>query len=258
MNSFKLALRAAGLPALMLAFAGCDSTQPTATNGESPESKAGVVYSEAFADSGLFTISKNPLGGYNYNVQARIGSKAEAMMAASVNEPTLAGVYQSLHEGKTETPAIVGEVSDWLKNQPSSILEKERAIPGPMALEKAASQSAFTNGYCIDFYEGIYRWRPMSCVWKAANNQTTSGGVYGNNVSNDRVYAWNNTAYLATLRLWNTNFTGYANAWAPTLNPYWVTWFTWGGTYTNANAVISLPSGLFGEIALSNHARSQF
>lgn len=255
MISFKLGMQAASLSALVFALAACDSNQTPALSGESPEIDPGVVYSEAFADSGIFTITKNSLGGYNYSVEARIGSEAEARLVAGANKPTLAEVYQSIHEGKTETPAVVSEVSHWLESQAPSGSEKRNESLAPPALEKAASQSDFTNGYCKSFIDGSYYWKSMSCIWKPGNNQTTSGGVNGDNVANDRVYAWNNTAYPAKLRLWNTNFTGYANPWNPTLNPYWVTWFSWGGTYSNANAVISLPGGIFGEIALSNHAR---
>jgi hypothetical protein len=256
MNSFKTAIRAAGLPALVLAFAGCEGTQPTATKGESPESgRLGVVYSEAFADSGLFTITENPLGGYNYNVEARIGSKAEKMMAASAAQPTLAGVYQAIHEGKTETPAIVSEVSDWLESQRPSGSSQERETPAPMALEKAASQSDFVNGYCRSFDDGIYVWKSITCYWKPGNNQMTTDKVNGNNVANDRVYAWNANAYPAVLELWNTNRTARLTTATGTLKPYWVTWFSWGGSYWNANVVIKLPSGIFGELGLSNHAR---
>lgn len=254
MNSFKFAIRAAGIPALMFALTACDGTPTTTTTNESSDLRSGVVYSEAFADSGRFTITKTALGEYNYNVEARIGSKAEAMMTASATEPTLAGVYQALHEGKTETPAIVSEVSGVLESRKPAVWENDRVAPAPLALSKAASESAFKTGYCKDIPDGPYVWKVVTCVWKPGNNQTTTGGVYGNGFVNDRVYAWNNTAYLAKLKLWNTNFTGSPNTWNPSLNPYWVTWFQWGGTYSNANAVISLPSGYFGEIGLSVHS----
>ena len=257
MNSSKLAIQAAGISALVFALAACDGTQATAAPEKAPEVNHGVVFSETFSDSGLFTINKNDLGGYDFSIDARIGSKAEAMMAATANQSSLAEIYRTIHEGKSEVPAVVSEASNWLESRPAPVSEKPDLNPAPaaLALEKGASKSAFYDGYCKNFYDGIYVWRSMSCVWLQKANQTYTGGVLGDNFANDRVYAWNSTPYTATMQLWNANLTSQPNTWSPTLQPYWVTWFTWGGTYSNAKAYIKLPTGRTGEIGVSNHSR---
>jgi hypothetical protein len=71
--------------------------------------------------------------------------------------------------------------------------------------------------------------------------------------STDRVYAWNATPYTATLSLWNAGHASQPNTARLTLQPYWVTWFQWYGTYSNAYAYMELPAGKTGELGLVNH-----
>ena len=255
MNSFKLAIHAASVSAVLLALAACEGTQPTAAPGKVPAANKDVLFSETFSDSGLFTISKNPLGGYDYSIEARIGSTAERMIGTTVEQSSLAEIYRTLHEGKGEVPAVVGEASAWLESRPAPVSDKPAFNPAQVALEKGASESAFKTGYCRSFGDGIYTWKSMSCIWKASANQAVTPGVLGDNFANDRVYAWNNSGYTATMSLYKSDWSGKANTWMPTLKPYWVTWFSWGGTYTNANAVIQLPYQTYGEVGLSNHSR---
>lgn len=255
MNSFKTALQAAGVSAMVFALVACEGNPTTETTVQSPEIKGGTVFSESFADAGMFTIEKNPEGGYNYSVSAQIGSDAEKRMNSSIDVPTLAGVYQQINAGKSETPAIVSEVSDWLESRPSSGLEKAMPTVSPLPLEKAAAQSDFVNGYCRNIYDGSYVWRYTTCDWKPNANYMGTSGVNGDNWANDRVYAWNATPYTATMSLWNSANTAQISTWRPTLQPYWVTWFSWGGTYSNARAAIKLTGTFGGELGLSNHAR---
>lgn len=254
MNSFKSVLQTAGLSAMVFTLVACESTPMTETTGASPKIKEGVLFSETFADAGLFSIEKNPEGGYNYSVSARIGSEAEKRMAASIDVPTLAGVYQQINAGKSEIPAVVSEVSKWLESRPSSGMEKIRPAPAP--LEKAAAESDFRNGYCKNFGEGLnYVWKPMSCMWKANSNYMGTPGVNSYFDANDRVWVWNATPYNAALTLWNTAFTAKASTWQPSQTPYTVAWFSWGGTYSNANATVKLPGTFGGELGLSNSSR---
>ena len=256
MNSFKSALRTAGLSAMVFTLVACENTPTTETSVEKPALKEGVVFSEAFADAGLFTIEKSTEGGYNYSVSARIGSEAEKRMAASIEQPSLAEVYREIHAGKSETPAVVSEVSQWLKSRPSSGVEKVSPAQAPLALGKTAAESDFRNGYCKNFGEGLYYvWKPMSCIWKANSNYMGTGGVNSYFDANDRVWFWNATPHHATLELWNTAHTAKVSTWVPYQTPYTVSWFSWGGTYTNARATMKLPGTFGGELGISNSSR---
>jgi hypothetical protein len=255
MNYFKSALQTVGVSALVFAFVACEESPTSGTTGVSPVSnKEGAVFSESFADAGQFTLEKNPEGGYNYSVSARIGSEAEKRVVASIDEATLAGVYQLINGGKSETPAVVTEASKWLESRPSSGAEKLRPTPAPLG--KAAAESDFRNGYCREFADGThYVWRPMNCQWKSNSNYMGAPGVSSYFDGNDRVWVWNATAYTAQLTLWNTAFTAKASTWMPTQTPYTVAWFSWGGTYSNANATVKLPGTIGGELGLSNSSR---
>jgi hypothetical protein len=253
MNHFKSGLQIAGVSAMVFALVACQNTQTPESTGVSPEIKEGVVFSEKFADEGLFTIEKSADGGYNYSVGARIGSEAEKRVASSMDVPTLVGVYQHINDGKAEIPAIVGEASQWLASRPSSGVEKTKPAPAP--LQKEAAESDFRNGYCKNFVEGNYVWKPMTCYWKANSNYMGTGGVNSFPDANDRVWFWNATSRTGSLRLMNTANTALASTWQPYINPYWVTWFQWGGSYTNANASIKLDGTFAGELGVSNSSR---
>jgi hypothetical protein len=254
MNWFKSAIQTASLTAVVFALVACEDSQTTVTSEETPMNKGGVVFSEAFADAGLFTVVKSPEGEYSYSVGARIGSEAEKQLAASVDLPTLAGVYQQIHGEKSEIPAIVSEVSKLLETQAASGTDKIRATS--VALAKAATESGFKTGYCRDFSEGLhYTWKPQTCIWKANSNYMGTPGVNSYSDVNDRVWVWNATPYTAALALWNTGFTAKASTWQPSIQPNWVTWFSWGGTYSNANATVKLPGTYGGELGLSNSSR---
>jgi hypothetical protein len=255
MISIQSVFKTTSLSAIVLAFVACESTQTTGTIAESPLSKVdGAVFTENFADEGLFTIEKNPDGGYNYSVGARIGSEAENRMTGSIDVATLEEIYLQIHGGKATIPAIVTEASKWLKSRPTSGIEKGSPISEPLA--KTATESAFKTGYCRNFTEGAYYvWKPTSCIWHPNRNLMGTSGVNSYHDANDRVWVWNATAYTGQLSLWNTNNTAKASTWMPTIKPYWVTWFSWGGTYQNANARLQLPGTFGGELGLSNSTR---
>lgn len=254
MHTFKSALQTAGLSAMVFAFVACEESPTTGPSGVSPITQEGAVFSESFADAGQFILEKNPEGGYNFGVSARIGSEAEKRLSASMDEPTLAGLYQRINAGKAEIPAFVSEASKWMASQHSSGAEKPQPAAAPLA--KAASESAFKNGFCKEMGEGInYVWKPMTCIWRANSNYMGTPGVNSFFDANDRVWVWNNTPYTAQTALWNTAFTAKASTWMPTLNPYTVMGFQWGGTYSNANATVKLPGTFGGELGLSNSSR---
>lgn len=257
MNSFKSALQIGGLSAMVFALVACEGTQPTATTGESPEIKKGALFTESFSDAGQFILEKSADGGYNFGVSARIGSEAEKLVNATMDVPSLVGVYKQIHEGKSEIPAVVSEASKWLESRPSSGVEKLLPAPAPLApLAKTAAESDFRNGYCRDFIEGNnYVWKPLTCVWRANSNYMGTSGVSSYFDANDRVWYWNATQWTAASALWNTAFTALVSTWKPSVSPYTVMWIQWGGTYSNANATIKLPGTFGGELGLSNSSR---
>jgi hypothetical protein len=254
MMSLNRAAQAGSLAGYLLLISACNSSDPSPTAVRNP-GQAGneteILFSETFSDSGRFTISKDPVGGLTYNVQARIGSEAEKLLATSSAQPTLAEVYRTLHGGREDVPAVVAEVSMQLGVQtpdPSVNHQHATAPVALAALEKGASQSDFLAGYCRDIKESYYTWRPEGCFWTASENYYLTPWMD----PGDRVYAWNNTPYTATMSIWNHGG-GQPNTWRPTLQPYWVTWFQWGGTYSNAYAKINLPAGAYGELGLVVH-----
>jgi hypothetical protein len=240
----------------LLAINACNAPDSPAQAVQDPiqaGKEAEVLFSESFADSGRFTITRDASGGINYDVQARIGSNAERLMAASSTRPTLAEVYQALHEGQGNVPAVVAEASSRLGSREPAAIDAVRPDRAESALPKAASLNDFSAGYCRDIRESYYIWKWQGCFWLENTNSINTPWVNSNGSNPDRVYAWNVTPYTATLSLWNSAGTSQPNTWRPTLQPYWVTWFAWGGTYSNARAYMNLPAGKTGELGIVAH-----
>jgi hypothetical protein len=251
MNPMQLAGRIGPFAFGALLLSGCDSNNPSGPAAQAPSGSAdapAIVYSESFADAGTLTIMKDAEGRFGFDVQARIGSEAERLMGASSSLPTLADVYRSLHGNGEEVPAAVAEASEQLGTRPADAAPAER--PPERVLAKAASQSEFSNGYCRDIHDGGFIWRWRTCIWENSVNYT--GTEYVN--SGDRVYGWNKTPETATLSIWNRNYVSQPNTWRPTLPPYSVAWFQWGGSYSGAWVIIMLPYQKLGELGVSDHA----
>jgi len=234
---------AAGFCALLMA--GCGSADPsdTAPAAQDPAGVATaptIVFSESFADAGVFAIMQDADGRYGFSVQARIGSDAERVMGESSGRPTLAEVYRDIHgtEAMAPVPAIVEKVSEQLRI---------RTEVGDQAVRTLA-KSDFSSAYCRDIREGGFIWRWRTCNWTGTLKVLTS--TYAN--PGDRVYAWNNSPYTANLSLWNSDFTS-ASSWRPSLPPYTVSWFIWGGSYYHATVIMG-KEDYAGEMGLSIHA----
>lgn len=250
MMTINRAVQGGCLAGYLLLISACNNTDSSATAVQDPGQGNGVeiLYSESFSDSGRFTISKDPKGGVTYNVQARIGSEAEKLLGSSSAQPTLVEVYRILHGGQDEIPAIVTEVSAQLAARtPDQPLNDQHAAASK-ALGKGASLDAFASGYCRDIRENGYIWKWEGCFWMPSENYLRTPWMD----PGDRVYAWNSTPYTATMSIWNHGG-GQPNTWRPTLQPYWVTWFSWGGNYSNAYVNINLPTGQKGELGLVVH-----
>jgi hypothetical protein len=250
MKSLNRSAQVGCIASYLLLVSACNSPDTSVTAIQNPDPGIGMetLYSETFSDSGRFTITKDPSGGVNYNVQARIGSEAEKLLASSSTQPTLVEAYRILHGGLGDVPAIVAEVSTQLIIQtPNSSLNNQPTMT-PKGLEKEASLDAFSSGYCKDIRENSYLWKWEGCFWMPSVNYLTTIWMD----PGDRVYAWNSSPYTATMSIWN-QAGGQPNTWRPTLQPYWVTWFQWGGNYSNALVSMNLPAGKKGELGLVVH-----
>jgi hypothetical protein len=240
--------------ALLLALAACQGPDTPVSNPEgqaaAPENEK-VLFSENFSDAGSFQIMADPSGGFNSIVQAGIGSEAERLLVASSAQPTLAEVYRSLHGGANEVPAVVAQASEHFEaRKPSSREISPSAVP----LAKAVSQSGFQTSLCRNFLDGSWKWNVSDCVWDGNRNFLRVEGVNSDGYYPDRVYAWNKTAWTGTMSLASGSpFYPSPNPWKPTIAPYGVGWIQWGGTYSNAVAMIALPSGKYGELGLTDH-----
>lgn len=257
MSFIKRAAQAGCFASFLIGINACNAPDsPTQAVRNSPQvgEDADILYSENFADSGRFAITKDASGSINYNVQARIGSDAEKLMASSATRSTLVEVYRALHEDQGNVPAIVSEVSALLGSREPAANGAAHPAPEARALPKSASLNDFSTGYCRDIHEGSYVWKWLGCFWLESSNNIGTPWVSSDGSSPaDRVYAWNVTPYTATLSLWNTAGTSQISTWHPTLQPYWVTWFQWGGTYSNAYAYMYLPAGKSGELGIVDH-----
>ena len=252
MMSLNRFAQAGCLASYLLLLSACNSPDTSVTAAQDPNQggkEPEIVFSETFSDSGRFTITKDPELGLAYNVQARIGSDAEKLLEISSTQTTMAEVYRTLHGGQGELPAVVIDVSAKLESQRSATVRPERPAQGAGALGKASSFSDFSNTYCKDIREGSYIWKFEGCFWGANEHYYLTPWVD----PGDRVYAWNVSPYTATMSLWNQGLATQPNTWRPTLQPYWVTWFQWGGTYSYAYAKMELPAGRTGELGLVVH-----
>lgn len=241
---------------ILFALTACDSPEAPASSASGPGASGEdgrILFSEPFADSGLFQIAENGTGGLVFAVQARMGTKAEHLSIASAGKATLADVYRALHEGAPEVPEAVALASARMGDPRPVATDASVARPQEPALAKSASQAGFQSAFCKDIQESPFIWRWQTCDWVADANSLTTPFVDSDNRGTDRVYAMNNTNTTATMSLWNLDQTSSPNTWKPALAPFWMTWFQWGGTYSFAIAKIGLPFGRHGELGLSTH-----
>ena len=244
----RLAL-SAGVP-LLLALSGCvgPESSTSAPSGEMLQAESGLVlFSEEFSDAGKIQIVSDGSGNLGSAFQARIGSEAEKLLTNSLAQPTLAKVYQELKGGTAEVPEAVARASDQIELQKQTSPSEDYTPRTPVPLAKTATSEAdFTNRFCRDFREAPITWKKAYCWWVAG---------YGLNFviasSGDRVYAYNHSPSIAKLKL-VAEYTGETHPWQPTLQPYWVTWFNWGGSFVRAKAYMVLNSGV-GELGMTSH-----
>jgi hypothetical protein len=240
---------------LLFALSACQGpeTAPSSPAEAPAQPENGkVLFSEKFSDAGLIQIVSDASGNLNTAVQARIGSEAEKLLSAGSAQPTLADVYKTLHGGSSEVPALVTQASEQIEQgklaNPANLADDVRLARPPLA--KAASESDFVNGYCHDYTEGSYKWRLWGYDWWYSLNMLEAGLV----TTGDRITAWNVTPWTLTMSLLGEHdYDPSPNTWKPTVPPYWVTWFTWGGTYHYARARETLPVGKKGELGIALH-----
>jgi hypothetical protein len=246
-----------GIPGFALLITACLENPAPTTPGDERSAKSPVtqevapIFTDAFADGGNLVVVSDPAGYIQYMVQAPIGSKAEELLAKGSQEPNLAEVYRTLHEGARFVPPEIQSISDKLE-----ALKLKAPIQqdlGPLepssnnTLQKTASSDAFMTGFCKDFVEGNIRYTKNGCNWVLSSNwQITSGNLQSDGLIMDRSYGWNATEWTAIMHL-------TASTWMPTIPPYFVGWVQWGGVYSNARAKISLPIGKKGELGITSH-----
>lgn len=234
-------------------FFSCQKDEALVSPSTPVESESNtILFSENFSDYGLIQIHKDESGVLLFSLKAKIGSEAEKRMAAVSAEPSLVDIYRALMPDRKSVPAAIVSASEYLIQQQANhpglpSQNKERVLP------KGASESAFRTNYCRDIREYPWEWRWQTCDWTANSNSIWTPFVDASGGIMDRVYAYNPTPYTATLTLWNLERNALASSWRPTLQPYWVTWFQWGGSYRFAIAEMTLPSRKFGEMGLSTH-----
>jgi hypothetical protein len=254
MFSLKQILPWIGSASMAFTLAACGGSEtPVSATSDAPAEKETLYFSETFSDSGVFEIHQVASGIFSYSIQARIGSLAENRMNSVGKETTLAEIYRALKGKDGVIPAAVEKASERLKvQQADRIPLPAQAEQTPLA--KAASQSDFKTNYCKDIRENSWVWHWQSCDWTPSSNSIWTPFVDARaDGTIDRVYAYNVTPYTATLELWDTWETKLVSTWKPTLKPYWVTWFQWGGRYSFAIAKMILPAGKVGELGLSTH-----
>lgn len=236
----------------LFALSACQGPQTATSSSEAETSRpenGTVLFHEKFSDAGMLQIVSDASGNLNASLQANIGSEAEKLLISSSTQSTLADVYRSLHDGLAEVPALVEKASGQIEQSKSSASPEDvRPLVPPLA--KAASENGFRDGYCHEYSEGLYRWRLWGCNWYASANRIEASLV----VSGDRITAWNATPWTATMSLLGeTDSDPSPNTWRPTVPPYTVNWFMWGGTYHYARARATLPSGKKGELGMALH-----
>jgi hypothetical protein len=256
MNIIKQAAQTGCIAAYLLVMNACNSTEAPSVDapliGKDGEN-AEILFTESFSGSGEITIVKDDQGNFGYGIQAPIGSDAAKLMESTAPRLSLADVYSTLNGGKASIPAIVSEASEKLGDRLPAGPHEDPIVPALRALPKGASLSAFSTGYCRDIYELSFIWKWQGCFWLQSDVAIMTPWVDSDGWTPNRVYAWNATPYTATLKLWKNDGSGLANSWQPTQSPYTVSWFQWGGTYSQANAWMYLPAGKRGELGMVTH-----
>lgn len=243
-NRFAKWLMAGGL--LAAGAAGCGEVSNPGAPTDSAPSSAAVMVSEAFADEGWLEVAADDSYALGVSVQARVGSSAERLLRAADQASSLEQLWLGLHEGATEAPPRIRELSQALVEQRrATAAQRAATLPTPSAALAAAavvdddvevvqgavtSESSFNSKVCKDFSSTTRLWKARSCFWHSQYwVVNTPWEMSGNNTVIDRSYGWNHSPYTAERML-------SASTWQPTLNPYTWGWVEWGGNYTGARA----------------------
>lgn len=256
MSALARLVSASAIVACLLSVNACNDAETITANSVQPsgENQApDLLYSEAFSGSGEFAIVRDAEGNYGYRVQAPIGSEAAKRMESASSQLSVIDVYRSLYPGNAPVPAIVNEVSEKMGSGLISENSNGSNHPPVEMLPKAASFSDFSTRYCRSITEGEYIWKFVGCFWLENDTRILTPWVDSDGFNPNRVYAWNATPHSAQLTLWNSEMTRLISSWKPMQSPFTVSWFQWGGTYSQAKAQMQLPTGKRGELGIVTH-----
>jgi len=237
------------LAAAVSCFAvGCGADAQSSAKDQVASEGANLVFEDTFADGGTFRLVETQ-GRLAFSIQAPIGSEAArlAQQASGLESEDLSQIYGVLHPDRHEVPAALAALATRFTAERSAAplhttpAAAADAAPAPVTDKDI---NAFNAACCHDYNVGNHALYSIeSCKYAVnAHSISTPGIVW----SKDRSFGWNETQYVATHSL-------SASTWQPTIPAYTYYWTEWGGTYSNAIATLSLPSGAYGPIGITAH-----
>jgi hypothetical protein len=228
------------LAALGAAALGCGQEAAGPAGGQ-------VLLEDAYSPTGSLIVAEGDDGQLNVLLRGKIGVDAPEIARAASARTTLAGTYLALHPGASAVPAHVQALSDRLIAERNAQLAKAPvAAPGDAPEAQQPEDSAtFYAEACQDFGGGFTGYSPRYCSYQVNWHAICT---YSTVQINDRSYAWNESPYAGYQSL-------SGMAWMPAIPAWTWQWATWGGSYTNRYACLTLNgTNTFGNVGITDHA----
>lgn len=208
-----------------------------------------VLLEDAYSPTGSLIVAEGDDGQLNVLLRGKIGVDAAEIARAASARATLAETYLALHPGASAVPAEVSALSDRLIAQRKAQLAKApAAAPGdaPEA-QQPEDSAAFYAEACQDFNSGFTDYYPKYCSYQVNWHAICT---YSTVQINDRSFAWNESPYAGYQSL-------SGMTWMPAIPAWTWQWATWGGSYTNRYACVTLNgTNTGGNLGITDHGFS--
>jgi len=230
--------------------AACGSENAGESDATVESTGARVVLQDRFSENGVLTVVEDEAGVLSLGIQGKIGVDDDKAGSAALSLETLEKTYVALHPEAPVVPANVRALSTRLQAQRALEVKPTgdlaRTTPQYRDLQNKDSAAFYANA-CKKINGSFEYWNAAYCSyqvnWHAICTYSTISS-YGP----DKSIAWNESPY-------NGKHSLSGMSWQPTI-PAW-NWYvtTWGGTYSNRYACLTLDgSNTGGNLGITSHS----
>ena len=225
-----------------LSALGCGQEAPEGSGVE-------VLLEDAYSPTGSLIVTQDDAGQLGVLVRGKIGVDPPETGRAASSRTTLADTYLALHPGVTAVPALVGALSDRLVAQRRALIAKVAPADlqrSPSEAQQPEDSATFYAEACQNFSGGFSGYTAKYCSYQYNWHSICT---YSTVNTNDRSYAWNESAYAGYQSL-------SGMTWTPAIPAWTWQWAQWGGSYSNRYACLTLNGGTNtgGNLGITDHS----